>query len=84
MSTALRSAFQSTSGSKAFICYLTSGFPNRDATVPSMLALQAGGADIIELGVPFSDPIADGPVCLVHLLIKSKDYPAIFIYRVTK
>lgn len=41
---------------------MTAGFPTRDATVPLMLALEAGGADIIELGVPFSDPVADGPV----------------------
>lgn len=41
--------------------FLTAGFPTRDATVPLMLAMEAGGADIIELGIPFSDPIADGP-----------------------
>ncbi|KAK8850470.1 tryptophan synthase, beta subunit [Kwoniella newhampshirensis] len=47
--------------SAAFITFLTAGFPTPDATVPLMLALEAGGADIIELGVPFSDPTADGP-----------------------
>ena len=47
---------------KAFIAYLTAGDPNPDATVPLVLALERGGADLIELGVPFSDPIADGPV----------------------
>ena len=41
---------------------MTAGFPEKDSTVPLMLALEAGGADVIELGVPFSDPIADGPV----------------------
>ncbi|KAI8920407.1 tryptophan synthase beta subunit-like PLP-dependent enzyme [Entophlyctis helioformis] len=45
----------------AFVAYTTAGFPTADDTVPAMLALEAGGADIIELGVPFSDPIADGP-----------------------
>lgn len=40
--------------------FVTSGYPLRDATVPIMLAMEAGGADIIELGMPFSDPIADG------------------------
>ena len=45
----------------AFVTFLTAGFPTRDATVPLMLAMEAGGADIIELGIPFSDPIADGP-----------------------
>ncbi len=46
----------------AFVTFITAGYPTRDATVPLMLALEGGGADIIELGVPFSDPIADGPV----------------------
>nr|ODN89905.1 tryptophan synthase, beta subunit [Cryptococcus depauperatus CBS 7841] len=46
----------------AFVTFLTAGFPTKDATVPLMLALERGGADIIELGTPFSDPIADGPV----------------------
>jgi tryptophan synthase len=41
---------------------VTAGYPTADATVPILLAMQEGGADIIELGVPFSDPIADGPV----------------------
>ncbi|WVQ95504.1 tryptophan synthase, beta subunit [Kwoniella sp. CBS 9459] len=45
----------------AFVTFLTAGFPTKDATVPLMLALERGGADIIELGVPFSDPTADGP-----------------------
>lgn len=49
-------------GRKAFIAYLTAGDPNPEATVPLVLALERGGADLIELGVPFSDPIADGPV----------------------
>ncbi|KAL7422815.1 bifunctional tryptophan synthase trp1 [Cryptotrichosporon argae] len=46
----------------AFVTFLTAGFPTADSTVPLMLALEAGGADIIELGVPFSDPLADGVV----------------------
>lgn len=41
--------------------FITAGFPTRDSTVPLMFALEAGGADIIELGMPFSDPIGDGP-----------------------
>jgi tryptophan synthase len=45
----------------AFIPYLTAGFPTLKSTVPLLLALQRGGADIIELGMPFSDPLADGP-----------------------
>jgi tryptophan synthase alpha chain len=43
------------------ITYLTVGYPTPQDTVALCLALQEGGADIIELGVPFSDPIADGP-----------------------
>ncbi len=49
-------------GEKAFIAYLTAGDPDPSQTVDLVLALERGGADLIELGVPFSDPIADGPV----------------------
>ncbi|HEX7360501.1 MAG TPA: tryptophan synthase subunit alpha [Bryobacteraceae bacterium] len=45
----------------AFVAYLTAGDPTPAYTAPLVLALERGGADIIELGVPFSDPIADGP-----------------------
>jgi tryptophan synthase alpha chain len=41
--------------------YFTAGFPHLEDTLPTMEAIQAGGADIIEIGVPYSDPIADGP-----------------------
>ena len=47
---------------KAFIAYITAGDPSPAHTAPLILALERGGADLIELGVPFSDPIADGPV----------------------
>lgn len=50
------------SGRKALIPYLTAGDPTPDQTVPLMHALVRGGADVIEVGVPFSDPMADGPV----------------------
>jgi len=49
-------------GRKALIPYVTAGDPYADATAEIMCALADGGADIIELGVPFSDPMADGPV----------------------
>lgn len=49
-------------GRKAFIAYLTAGDPTPAHTASLVLALERGGADLIELGVPFSDPIADGPV----------------------
>ena len=42
--------------------YCTAGFPHAESTLPVMKALQAAGADIIELGMPYSDPLADGPV----------------------
>jgi len=48
-------------GRKALIPFITAGDPEPGQTVPLMQALVAGGADIIELGVPFSDPMADGP-----------------------
>ena len=40
--------------------YVTAGFPELGDTLPVMEAIQASGADIIELGIPYSDPIADG------------------------
>lgn len=49
-------------GSRALIAFLTAGDPSPDRTVSLIRALERGGSDIIELGVPFSDPIADGPV----------------------
>lgn len=47
---------------KALIPFITAGYPQREMTVPLMHALVKGGADIIELGIPFSDPMADGPI----------------------
>jgi tryptophan synthase alpha chain len=47
---------------KALIAYLTAGDPSPARTPDLVAALERGGADLIELGVPFSDPIADGPV----------------------
>ena len=47
---------------KALIPYVTAGDPQPDITVPLMHALVEAGADLIEVGVPFSDPMADGPV----------------------
>ncbi len=51
-----------TAGKKALIPYITAGDPDPGFTVALMNALVEAGADIIELGVPFSDPMADGPV----------------------
>jgi tryptophan synthase alpha chain len=57
-------AFERLSGENArgLVAYLTAGDPAPDRTVELIEGLEAGGADILELGVPFSDPIADGPV----------------------
>src|SRR5438045_8824943 len=42
--------------------YCTAGYPQLDSTITVMKALQENGADLIELGMPYSDPLADGPV----------------------
>ena len=48
-------------GRPALIPYVTAGYPAVDSTVPLLEALTGAGADVIELGIPFSDPLADGP-----------------------
>lgn len=60
---AIAGAFQraGAEGRCALITYLTAGWPSPEDSAASVAALQAGGADLIELGVPFSDPVADGP-----------------------
>lgn len=52
----------SRSGRKALIPFITAGDPKSDFTLPMMHAMVEAGVDVIELGVPFSDPMADGPV----------------------
>jgi len=60
----IASAFERAAARKraAFIPYLTAGDPSPDITVETAIALERAGSDVLELGVPFSDPIADGPV----------------------
>jgi len=48
-------------GRKALVTFVTAGDPTPDATVPALHALVRGGADVLELGMPFSDPEAEGP-----------------------
>ncbi len=49
-------------GRRALVCYVTAGHPDPAASLRLLRELPAAGADVIELGVPFSDPLADGPV----------------------
>jgi len=60
----LKSAFRNLKkkNAKAFIAFITAGFPSLAATGKLIPELEKAGADIIELGVPFSDPMADGPI----------------------
>jgi tryptophan synthase alpha chain len=51
-----------TAGKRALVPYITAGHPDGDMTVELLHALTEAGADVIELGLPFSDPMADGPV----------------------
>lgn len=58
----LQTVFQQLKQRAALIPYITAGDPDPEITVPLMHALVEAGADVLELGVPFSDPMADGPV----------------------
>ncbi|KAG9299718.1 hypothetical protein G9A89_013078 [Geosiphon pyriformis] len=64
MSSELRTVFQKSHASKkpVFVAFVTAGYPDPKETVDVLLGLQEGGVDIIELGIPFTDPLADGPV----------------------
>lgn len=57
----IQTTFDNLNGRAALIPFFTAGDPSIELTVPLMHAVAAAGADIIELGVPFSDPMADGP-----------------------
>lgn len=58
-------------GEKAFITYMTAGLPDMDGMKAIIRAQEAAGTDVLELGIPFSDPVADGPV------IQAASYKAI-------
>ena len=59
---AARLAQRKAEGRPAFVAFLTAGDPSLDRTVSAALELEQAGVDVLELGVPFSDPLADGPV----------------------
>ncbi|HUX32753.1 MAG TPA: tryptophan synthase subunit alpha [Gemmatimonadaceae bacterium] len=63
-SEAIRARFTAltSQGRKALVPYVTAGHPDRERSVALLQGLEAAGADVIEVGVPFSDPLADGPV----------------------
>ncbi len=58
----LQNLFEQKENRKILNVYCTAGFPQLESTLDVMQALQQSGADIIELGIPYSDPLADGPV----------------------
>jgi len=59
---AQRFARLGSAGRKALVCYVTAGHPDPAKSVTLLQGLESAGADVIEVGVPFSDPLADGPV----------------------
>lgn len=59
---AARFAALAAANRRALICYVTAGHPDPDRSVALLRGIAAAGADVIEVGVPFSDPLADGPV----------------------
>lgn len=75
---------------KALIPYFTAGDPHPETTVPMMHAMVEAGSDIIELGVPFSDPMADGPViqraserALLHQVSLKRVFEFVRVFRAT-
>lgn len=67
MSLQLRRAFDraKSENRNALVSFITAGYPTIESTVPILKGFQDGGVDVIELGIPFSDPIADGPTIQV-------------------
>lgn len=67
MSSALKETFErcKKENRSALVTFITAGYPTIDDTIPILQGLQKGGVDIVEIGIPFSDPIADGPTIQV-------------------
>ena len=57
-----RLAAQRAAGRSALVAYLTAGYPDPATSIALMREVAAAGADVLEVGVPFSDPLADGPI----------------------
>jgi tryptophan synthase len=68
------------------VTFVTAGYPTADDTVQILLAMERGGADIVELGVPFSDPIADGPAIQESNMVcwTEKHHCGVFLSRATQ
>lgn len=75
MSVLLRQAFEKAKqqGRNALVTFMTAGYPTLEDTIPILKGFQDGGVDVIELGLPFSDPVADGPVIQVANSISLKN-----------
>lgn len=58
----LQATFAERGNRKLLNIYFTAGYPTLDSTLPILKMLQHAGADMVEIGIPFSDPVADGPV----------------------
>jgi len=70
---------------KKLVAYITTGYPDLDFTEDVAMALKEGGADILELGVPFSDPVADGPVIeKANLLSLQQGFKMQHLFNVSK
>ncbi|QLG73328.1 hypothetical protein HG535_0E04120 [Zygotorulaspora mrakii] len=75
MSEQLRQTFANAKkeGRNALVTFMTAGYPTVDDTIPILKGFQEGGVDVIELGMPFSDPIADGPTIQVANTVALKN-----------
>lgn len=70
---------------KKLVAYITAALPDREFTIDLALALGASGVDSLELGVPFSDPVADGPIIEhANLLALQKGFSLQDLYEITK
>ena len=70
---------------KKLVAYITTGYPSVDFTIDLALALSEAGVDTLELGIPFSDPVADGPVIeRANLLALQNGFKVAQLFEVSK